>query len=1043
MGRPRKIFLYFLADEYGKSYYVDGYDARGNPNVRTRTLAKFLKKSPKGWQDNAISFGRNTKYFGLNRSFSIPLNFVKDGADIIRHRFYKKKSYEEKLFLIILKWNHLSDTHEDYYKGELDLTEIDDDPATGVTVNLVEGGLGKLIKANENTVYEIPCDGSLPEHILVNMDGILFNDRYNYSLFDLDYQAGGAGSAITLPVTFLNNEGDSAGITHGDQSLDEISNASNPDSDINSYCGSSANYLFSSVGAVEINITGRIKLTPANVDHFVAIFFETSSGTRYSLWALSLVTANSLIDITVNETITLPANEKLFLVTRGNANGIPAICHFLIEETQLAITFNSRNAASQTYAMRPLDVFKWLINKIGDGKYLAESALLEQYSHLVITSTTALRRLAAPDAVIKTTLSDFFQSLDVPLFSALGVTRRTTSPLDEYAFMEGRERVFDSSVVTMSIGEVEGLSVQVAKDELISDLKIGWPNKEYEERAGRLEFNTTAQFKLPVKKVSKGLDVISTYRADSYGAEYERVKNESKDSTDSKADNDTFILNIEDAAQIDGSYNLRRESYSFISGLQSADIAETAYNIEDLTPKRCLLKHGPWLRSLLHFLPAEKITFQTLDKNKDLATTLAGVTVKESADVRVDTLGNPLFYPYIFTFKTKVPVNFIELMTSAINGHIQFEYNGRTFYGFPIEVSVKPALNDVQQWKLLASAANDLSQLANLDPDPVNNLDMATYGLSIPLLSPVQFVPIGNILPAQYHHKHMDSDWYVEQIRRYTTQKNYFQKWQTNDVIALQCFTNGLAPVQADVINCKGRNYGSFPLTQVSTAAVRSPYALFQGSIDISSLGVPEDEIYYVIITAGTGTTIAQFISEGLHIRSDWPGTLLFGFTNDRNKLSTIFTEGFTPTFRMEGMIKDFLPEAVFASYKDEPGDVEILDGTASRKYILSIGEDEPVPPYMIDKLNRIMLLTDVTIDGHGYSRDDDSKFERVQVPGSAASFWAIPIVEATNREAVTLSVDGELQQNLVVLYNIETRLFGDGAGQVSSNIVQIEELDD
>jgi len=323
--------------------------------------------------------------------------------------------------------------------------------------------------------------------------------------------------------------------------------------------------------------------------------------------------------------------------------------------------------------------------------------------------------------------------------------------------------------------------------------------------------------------------------------------------------NDTVVFT--DTANISFPLQLKRVAYDSLTGVPTTS---NVYNIEQLTPKRMLNAHAPFYRSLLYFLSEEKMAFTTADRNKDLETVEGAETITESADVRADTLGDPMFYPFVFSFKTRVPSTFQTLFTDAVNGHIAFEYNGIPLYGFPLQMSAKPALNEAQDWKLLASPLCDLADLVSLLSNPLNSINMSTYGLAFSKLCPVQFVPQGTSNLPPYNFKHMDAYSYYEQSGRYDGYRPYLQKWQTSDIIALQCISRELGPVQVDVINKYGRVFDTVILDGITTTAVTTPYQLFQGEIELSGL---EPGIYWLKATAGIPGTEVTFISQPLDIQ--------------------------------------------------------------------------------------------------------------------------------------------------------------------------------
>lgn len=156
-----------------------------------------------------------------------------------------------------------------------------------------------------------------------------------------------------------------------------------------------------------------------------------------------------------------------------------------------------------------------------------------------------------------------------------------------------------------------------------------------------------------------------------------------------------------------GVYDLYRPPYSSVTGIPHPDYA---FNLE-LTPKKGLLANASYLHSILDLLDTEKIKFQSADKNAELSTTLAGVTVKENEDIQIGNLAAPYFRPYYINFRTKVPVNLVELLKVNPWGRIKFTYNGTDFYGYLMDGGIRPATNDAQTWKLLSAPENDLNKL--------------------------------------------------------------------------------------------------------------------------------------------------------------------------------------------------------------------------------------------------------------------------------------------------------------------------------------------
>lgn len=1150
MSIAREIFLYLLTDEQGRSYYLD------NGILQYSSAPVWLQDSPQGWLDNTISFGRSTKYYGLNRSFTIPLKFVNDGASIIRKIAYEGKGVESQLNLIVLKRNDETDIYEMYYKGELDLVMMEDLAAEGVQVNVIEGGLVKYVKSFESTTFEIPCDGSIPENKLVKITGILFNDTFNYSATNLPDVP--IGKSYATPIVFLSNTGDNVGVEKGDESFEDITDQ------LSTYFLTSGNYIYKSIYPVQITITGTFSVNgfggsgAANCNYSLV----TSKNRTFPL-VNEQVPNGQTITRTRSITISLAAGEALFAFIDNPLGGG---CGVSINEASFTLKFKSKYPNSYTWGIDAYDLYRLLVKKLSNGKYEGKSDLLQLNRNLVLTPGDALRQF--DKAVLKTSLTDFFESLNTILNASLSDEQIGTGR--NKLFFEKKEYVFNSSVIDIDLGEVSELKISVANEYLFNIIKAGYAPQNYDERAGRQEFNTTAQFKANITRVQKDLTIISRYRADSYGIERTRFETGDRSATSNSSDNSVFILNINTtpepqqyvasrtdaltittwtnkklsfqsflgayftpdansevftstfngylshdialvlSGQLSGNntqkltakiyqnnieiavgqifatsttgapytlnlnvtvainkndlirveltntgtlniltsasltfqsaslnqYNLLRETYTTIQGI---DNPETAYNIEQLTPARIIKTWGNWIRSALYNQPDTKLTFQTLDKNKDLFTVRNGVTYKESDDIRVSDLDAPLFLPYIIEFKTKVPYNFQDIFNGAANKHLKGTYNGVDFYGFPIQVQQKAALNEAQEWKLLCSPITKPSDFVNLDVDGLNYLNLMQYGIFVPHLCPIKLVPLGNILPAQYHTKHMDGWWFTEQVQNYVDNYKYYQPWQNNDVISLQVQTNGLGPVKVEIYNCLGEVVLSVDFTQKSDPSVKAPLSLFEANVALTSLS---EGLYYAVVSAGSGAAIAKYISEPLYVKADWPNTILFEYKNSRNKQSVVFTTGYNPSIRIESSftLQDFDAEAKYTVYENQPADIELINGIPYRVHNLFIGDNQGLPPWVLDKLARITLMSECKADGLAITRNSDSKFERISIPGYAMSYYNLKVREKYNRDGVFLDVNGDLDKNITVVYNVNTKGFGDGSG--GDQIVQVTHID-
>ena len=113
-------------------------------------------------------------------------------------------------------------------------------------------------------------------------------------------------------------------------------------------------------------------------------------------------------------------------------------------------------------------------------------------------------------------------------------------------------------------------------------------------------------------------------------------------------------------------------------------------------------------------LDTQKIKFVngTDNKNTELKTVLAGVTIDEDLDETIANFGDYMFLPWYFIFKTEVPVDLPELIEENQNRtyKITDEY-GNEWRGFLRIAGIAPNDFTPQEFRLLAAPSNDITKL--------------------------------------------------------------------------------------------------------------------------------------------------------------------------------------------------------------------------------------------------------------------------------------------------------------------------------------------
>lgn len=754
-----KDFLFFITESDGRS------KTEVNGVITSKATPTPLPQAPLGWLDMVISWERDERKYGIIRGFTTKFEFPGVGGRILVHT-YINENVERQLQLLIKRLTlDLTPTTYNFiyrylYKGELDLTTLQINEST-VAVNVMEGGVTKLLKANEGTVNEYDID-SHPAHVNVLMDGIKITGVYNWVI--AEYTTGSTGA---LPTQVLVGEEQKApGIAALNVTGGFTLSYSGIDADNTEYFLVVTEAPAGNVGT----FTGTIRMSnpdPAFPANIILWVYNSLSST---LTSIPLTTAQEASIVTINKEVPVNEGDRFFL----------EIDEYHFEST---LTFTIQNQKSTTYikALRPTTLYNEICDNVITSAGLRASTLLTANDTLLVTCGDAVRGIAG--AKIKTKLTDFFDAFNVILNAGMGVEGRTLT-------LEAKSHYYDTTLTPIELGEVKDLRVTPAKDKLVNTIKIGYPPQEIEDVNGRYAFNNTSIFGLDfITRTPQELTLISPYITDPYIIELTRINFEGKNTTDGNQDNDVMLLSAE-RLQADGSftvslvedgnymvvangvyflpgqviritgtangndgdytvadtasviiaqlvsftaakavtadeanvtvnvewvtgalYRLLREAYSNAGNPTDFGVPSpaTIFNITPFTPKRLLYTHGDEINSRCWGFDDQVITFKSTDKNRNLKTVLGSVTVDEDADVPVADLPARLYLPVYFEFTCEVPVDLIDILEATTNRFFSFIWLGVTYTGFLVKAAYAPANNREQSFKLLAAPDNDLT----------------------------------------------------------------------------------------------------------------------------------------------------------------------------------------------------------------------------------------------------------------------------------------------------------------------------------------------
>lgn len=792
----RKTFLYYLFSKDRKPIYVDGsghvVEGSAGSYAKSNGLPAHLAVDPQGWKDTVFKYGRNLKYFGIFRSFTTPMQFVADGAAILRNRMWSL-GVEGVCYLGIAKLDRLNlpYTYKSWYQSELNFSKYKEGK-DAVTIEALEGGVSKYLKAYENVEYEIEFDQDARS---VHLDGLNFQQKaewlpfngvpakYNYQhlmeLQHLNQESIDAIGAVSVERRTFEDNGDLA--TKPDWFLKTGTAATDIKLDFNFKVTASLASGFSSLFTAQTWFQVRAFDENDNLIPTASATFAKIGGNG------DLYKSEGWVVKGTYTIAAVPPGTRLYVVTcfafgnpgsiaHGSSQDGAVFWHYdnQMPDSYFNAFYTYRHRDNVVSAFYPKDLFEKLCRKMTGGLYGGKSDWLAQKKDIVFTSGDGLREL--PEAKIKMSMAQFFKAMG--FWSAgLGIE-------GEALVIENLAYFFKPTVSVELPGEVSGAEIEPATDLMSNTLQAGYDEQPLDDVNGRYGFNQPQQWHLPYTREIRDWDLKSPTLTDPYAIEHIRINLEGKDTTGSAGDNYTVLLSVTPSTEVraevsfvvvsflflnfyiialplsagtqakfpvggriavagsalnDRAYTiigrtenathallyvrepvttetivctvesrlhrLHRPAYTTITGVPDP---VNVFNVE-LSPKRGILHNGPLIRSTCDKMDSEYVVFDSGKRNTALVTEIGGVRIAEKENIQIGTLGERLFLPYYITFTTQVPVNALELLAANPYGKVGFVWKGRKWYGFLMDGSIKPATNEVQQWKLLAAPNQDFS----------------------------------------------------------------------------------------------------------------------------------------------------------------------------------------------------------------------------------------------------------------------------------------------------------------------------------------------
>lgn len=283
---------------------------------------------------------------------------------------------------------------------------------------------------------------------------------------------------------------------------------------------------------------------------------------------------------------------------------------------------------------------------------------------------------------------------------------------------------------------------------------------------------------------------------------------------------------------------------------------------------------------------------------------------------------------------------------------------------------------------------------------------------------------------------HFHDNWASDQIRPHEMIKRYKQKWNRADTTPLQV-EGTIAPNNLILYDLNKNVVKSFVWEVVFTGI---NYNIYQTTFDVTE-DVP-DGFYFLFQRINLLEIDWAAWSEPIHIKDNHSQTLKIDYRNSYNAWDVAFSTGLTFTFRVEGdfIIPDFTADRERTTMVDQETKIRTLNAEPHSIYPMAIGGPDAIPPWVLDKMNRIVCCSSIKINGNYYLPDEGAKFEKAYVKGNPFIYQVVMDMRPIDDEmSLGFSSDVTLAPGLIAAYNINTNFFGPAS---TIPVIQIDHND-
>ena len=305
------------------------------------------------------------------------------------------------------------------------------------------------------------------------------------------------------------------------------------------------------------------------------------------------------------------------------------------------------------------------------------------------------------------TIEKLFQTFDA-LF-CLGLTVEFIEGLPRVR-IEPRKYFYNFEIISQpQKSRIKTFMREINIEAFYNEILTGSNVDAYEEVSGINEYNSTTTYSNCIRKINNKYDIQTPYQTNVYGVEYvRRSRFELTKTVDTSYDEQIFLIDL--VRNEDGNLIQRtNEGFDLISGLL---LISTPMNL-NLTPARCIKRHGWWINGLLWQYPTQSVkysksTYQTALK------TLKSTDVFEVAE-NADILNSSLEAAQLSGMLLKMDIPITEKIWQSLNINpfgviaVTDPFRNELVYGNVLEVNSDPVKGEASNITLLEAFPPDVA----------------------------------------------------------------------------------------------------------------------------------------------------------------------------------------------------------------------------------------------------------------------------------------------------------------------------------------------